>query len=78
LGTRLWRYPPEPSDHVFGRVLHPADLAANKLLAAADRFGVRDSVWADQGLVIHHGSRKAAWPSSPEIGSVMLRERRGG
>jgi hypothetical protein len=28
------------------------------------------------GLVVHHGSRKGAWPSSPEIGSVMLRERR--
>ena len=27
-------------------------------------------------LVVHHGSRKGAWPSSPEIGSVMLRERR--
>lgn len=27
------------------------------------------------GLVVHHGSRKGAWPSSPEIGSVMLRER---
>jgi hypothetical protein len=29
-----------------------------------------------EGLVVHHGSRKGAWPSSPEIGSVMLRERR--
>ena len=28
-----------------------------------------------EGLVVHHGSRKGAWPSSPEIGSVMLRER---
>ena len=26
-------------------------------------------------LVVHHGSRKGSWPSSPEIGSVMLRER---
>jgi hypothetical protein len=31
-----------------------------------------------EGLVVHHGSRKGAWPGSPEIGSVMLRERRGG
>ena len=29
-----------------------------------------------EGLIVHHGSRKGAWPSSPEIGSVMLRERR--
>ena len=28
-----------------------------------------------EGLVVHHGSRKGAWPSSPEISSVMLRER---
>ena len=28
-----------------------------------------------EGLVVHHGSRKGSWPSSPEIGSVMLRER---
>ena len=28
-----------------------------------------------EGLVAHHGSRKGSWPSSPEIGSVMLRER---
>ncbi len=27
-----------------------------------------------EGLVVHHGSRKGCWPSSPEIGSVMLRE----
>lgn len=30
-----------------------------------------------QNLVVHHGSRKGAWPSSPEIASVMLRERYG-
>jgi hypothetical protein len=27
------------------------------------------------GLVVHHGSRKGAWPGSPEIGSAMLRGR---
>ncbi len=27
-----------------------------------------------EGLIVHHGSRKGCWPSSPEIGSVMLRE----
>jgi hypothetical protein len=26
-----------------------------------------------EGLVVHHGSRKGAWPSSPEISSLMLR-----
>ena len=34
-----------------------------------------DQPEALHGLVVHHGSRKGAWPSSPEIGSVMLRER---
>ena len=26
-----------------------------------------------ESLVVHHGSRKGAWPSSPEISSLMLR-----
>jgi hypothetical protein len=172
-----YRFFPTLPDPLFGYVLHPADLATNKLLAAADRFEVRDAVdllWIDarlqplgavawaaaeknpgwtpegllaevrakaryrddvlaaenlieplsaaelntrlrklvaagealarafpdelevglllnpdgslarpdpdrpetlEGLVVHHGSRKGSWPSSPEIGSVMLRER---
>jgi hypothetical protein len=172
-----FRFLPTVPDPVFGYVLHPLDLATNKLLAAADRFEVRDAVdllWIDQqvqplgavawaaaekspgwtpegllaevrakaryrddmlaaenilepltaaelnvklrelvrtaealvaalpetleagallradgtlarpdpdrpetleGLIVHHGSRKGNWPSSPEISSVMLRER---
>jgi hypothetical protein len=172
-----YRFFPTVPDPLFGYVLHPADLATNKLLAAADRFEVRDAVdllWIDarlqplgavawaaaeknpgwtpegllaevrakaryrddmlaaenlteplsaaelntrlrqlvaagealvaafpeelevglllrpdgglarpdpdrpetmEGLVVHHGSRKGSWPSSPEIGSAMLRER---
>jgi hypothetical protein len=172
-----FRFFPTVPDSEFGFVLHPLDLATNKILAAASRFEVRDALdllWIDQhvqplgavawaavekdpgwmpdgllsnlrwrtryqdyhlaeedllvaitaaelnnrqraniakaerlmammprdleygcllrpdgslaqpdpdqpetleGMVVHHGSRKGAWPSSPEIGSVMLRER---
>lgn len=173
-----FRFFPVLPDSEFGYILHPLDLAANKILAAAGRFEARDAVdvlwidehiqplgalawaacekdpgWMPEGilteikfkaryqdyqlhdlqmhepisaadlntrlrtvvaraerlvatiprnlpyaallrpdgslaqpdpdrpetladLVVHHGSRKGAWPSSPEIGSVMLRERR--
>ncbi len=173
-----FRFFPAVPDKEFGFVLHPFDLATNKILAAASRFEVRDALdllWVDEhvqalgaiawatvekdpgwmpegvlsnlrwraryqdyqlaeedllvtitaaelnnqlrakidkaeqliarlprtleygcllradgslaqpdpdrpetlaDLVVHHGSRKGAWPSSPEIGSVMLRERR--
>lgn len=172
-----FRFFPAVADEQFGFVLHPIDLATNKIVAAASRFEVRDAIdllWIDdhvqplgavawaavekdpgwlpdgllsnlrwraryqdyhleeedllveltaaelnnllrtkvdraaqlvrsmprslehgallrpdgslarpdpnrpetlEGLVVHHGSRKGAWPSSPEIGSVMLRER---
>lgn len=172
-----FRFFPTIPDDQFGYVLHPIDLATNKILAAASRLEVRDAIdllWIDEhvqplgavawaavakdpgwmpdgllsdlrwraryqdyhleeedllvmmtaaelnnglrakiaraeklirclprsleygallrsdgslaqpdpdrpetlaGLVVHHGSRKGAWPSSPEIGSVMLRER---
>jgi hypothetical protein len=170
-----FRFLPAIPDEEFGYILHPVDLATNKILAAADRFEVRDAIdllWIDdriqplgavawaavdknpgwtpegilaevkakaryrddqlesemltvpltaadlnrqlreriaraerlvamlpsslgfglllasdgslaqpdpdrpetlQGLVVHHGSRKGAWPSSPEISSLMLR-----
>ena len=174
-----FRFFPTLPDPEFGYVLHPLDLATNKLLAAATRFEARDAIdvlWIDEhlqplgavawatvekdpgwmpegisltdlrgvrasspitsstsscsqpmtagelnnrharprrraerlsrrcrgsleygallpprrrlaqpdadrpetleGLIVHHGSRKGAWPSSPEIGSIMLRERR--
>lgn len=50
----------------FGALLHPDGSLARP---DPDRPETLD------GLVVHHGSRKGAWPSSPEIGSVMLRER---
>ena len=50
-GTRLewvadsdYRFFPTLRDEVFGYVLHPADLAMNKLMAAAGRREVRDLV----------------------------------
>lgn len=172
-----FRFFPAIADELFGFVLHPIDLATNKIMAAASRVEVRDAIdllWIDEhvqplgavawaavekdpgwlpdgvlsnlrwrcryqdyhlaeedlliemtaaelnnrlrdkvaqaevlvsalprslpygallrpdgslarpdldrpetleGLVVHHGSRKGAWPSSPEISSVMLRER---
>lgn len=50
-GTRLdwavdsdYRFYPTQADPIFGYTLHPLDLATNKLLAAADRFEVRDAI----------------------------------
>ena len=62
-----FRFFPVIPDDEFGFVLRP-----DGTLAQPDPD--RPETLAD--LVVHHGSRKGAWPSSPEIGSVMLRERR--
>lgn len=50
-GTRLewvadsdFRFFPTVPDEVFGYILHPVDLATNKVMAAADRREVRDLV----------------------------------
>jgi hypothetical protein len=48
-----YRFFPSVPDEQFGYVLHPADLATNKILAAADRFEVRDAVdllWIDDNI----------------------------
>ncbi len=48
-----YRFFPAIPDAEFGYVLHPADLATNKILAAADRFEVRDAIdllWIDDNI----------------------------
>ncbi|MDP9170825.1 MAG: hypothetical protein M3N54_09435, partial [Acidobacteriota bacterium] len=51
LGTRLewvvdsdYRFFPTVRDEIFGYVLHPVDLATNKVMAAAGRRELRDLV----------------------------------
>lgn len=48
-----FRFFPTIPDPVFGYVLHPLDLATNKLLAAATRVEIRDAIdvlWIDEHL----------------------------
>jgi hypothetical protein len=43
-GGQRFRFFPTVQDEVFGYVLHPIDLAMNKLMAAVGRRAVRDLV----------------------------------
>ena len=48
-----FRFSPTVPDDEFGFLLHPADIATNKVLAAAGRFETRDAVdvlWMDETL----------------------------
>jgi hypothetical protein len=75
-GTRLewvvdsdYRFFPTMRDDVFGYVLHPVDLAMNKMMAAAGRREVRDVVdlvtvhdsILPLGAVIWGAARKSSW-----------------
>ena len=66
-----FRFFPTVEDELFGYVIHPIDLATNKVMASTGRRNAGDAV----DLVTIHDhteQRRGHWPASIEITSAMF------